>query len=31
MKDIMAGITLIAAGYVFVFLVGIIGKMIWGL
>jgi len=30
MKDIFAGIVLIALGYGFLFLIAQIGKMIWG-
>ena len=31
MKDVFYGIVLIGLGYAFVFLVGMLGKMIWGL
>lgn len=31
MKDVFYGILLISFGYAFVFLVGMLGKMIWGL
>ena len=30
MKDIFAGIMLIALGYGFIALVGLLGKMVWG-
>jgi hypothetical protein len=31
MKDIFAGIILIALGYTFLYFVGLLGKMVWGL
>jgi len=31
MKDVFYGIVLISLGYGFIFLVGMLGKMIWGL
>jgi hypothetical protein len=31
MKDIFAGIMLIALGYGFLYFVGLLGKMVWGL
>jgi hypothetical protein len=31
MRDILNAVALIAVGYGFIFLVGLLGKMIWGL
>ena len=31
MRAVISGIALIALGYAFIFLVGMLGKMIWGL